>query len=104
VVASEVRKLAERSQTAAGEISKLSSSSVEIAVKAGTKVQKGKIQMHMAHSGGPAKTASMGEKSKRDKGNGKGMAKGHYNKSGFQIDMGKGGPSGDDLEEGFERY
>jgi len=35
VVASEVRKLAERSQEAAGEISELSSSSVEIAVKAG---------------------------------------------------------------------
>jgi methyl-accepting chemotaxis protein len=35
VVASEVRKLAERSQTAAGEISKLSRSSVEVAEKAG---------------------------------------------------------------------
>ncbi|TVZ37583.1 methyl-accepting chemotaxis sensory transducer with TarH sensor [Alteromonadaceae bacterium 2753L.S.0a.02] len=35
VVASEVRKLAERSQAAAGEISELSSSSVEIAEKAG---------------------------------------------------------------------
>jgi len=35
VVASEVRKLAERSQEAAGEISELSSSSVEIAEKAG---------------------------------------------------------------------
>ncbi|MCP3965470.1 MAG: methyl-accepting chemotaxis protein [Lentisphaerae bacterium] len=35
VVAAEVRKLAERSQLAAGEISKLSSSSVEIAEKAG---------------------------------------------------------------------
>ena len=35
VVASEVRKLAERSQEAAGEISELSSSSVDIAVKAG---------------------------------------------------------------------
>ncbi|HEY3491053.1 MAG TPA: MCP four helix bundle domain-containing protein [Candidatus Deferrimicrobiaceae bacterium] len=36
VVASEVRKLAERSQAAAGEISTLSSSSVEVAEKAGT--------------------------------------------------------------------
>ncbi|MEO5377689.1 MAG: methyl-accepting chemotaxis protein [Magnetococcus sp. DMHC-6] len=36
VVAAEVRKLAERSQAAAGEISSLSSSSVEIAEKAGT--------------------------------------------------------------------
>ena len=36
VVASEVRKLAERSQAAAGEISNLSSNSVEIAEKAGT--------------------------------------------------------------------
>jgi len=36
VVASEVRKLAERSQEAAGEISELSSSSVEIAEKAGS--------------------------------------------------------------------
>ncbi len=35
VVAAEVRKLAERSQTAAGEISQLSASSVEIAEKAG---------------------------------------------------------------------
>ncbi len=35
VVASEVRKLAERSQRAAGEISELSSSSVEVAVRAG---------------------------------------------------------------------
>jgi methyl-accepting chemotaxis protein len=35
VVASEVRKLAERSQTAAGEISKLSASSVEVAEQAG---------------------------------------------------------------------
>ncbi len=35
VVAAEVRKLAERSQTAAGEISELSSSSVEVAEKAG---------------------------------------------------------------------
>ncbi|MGN7612811.1 HAMP domain-containing methyl-accepting chemotaxis protein [Magnetococcales bacterium HHB-1] len=35
VVAAEVRKLAERSQTAAGEISQLSSSSVEVAEKAG---------------------------------------------------------------------
>ncbi|MGN7613931.1 methyl-accepting chemotaxis protein [Magnetococcales bacterium HHB-1] len=35
VVAAEVRKLAERSQTAAGEISNLSSSSVEVAEKAG---------------------------------------------------------------------
>jgi methyl-accepting chemotaxis protein len=34
-VASEVRKLAERSQTAAGEINKLSASSVEVAEKAG---------------------------------------------------------------------
>jgi methyl-accepting chemotaxis protein len=39
-VASEVRKLAERSQTAAGEISKLSSSSVEIAEKAGEMLAK----------------------------------------------------------------
>ncbi|MEO5327116.1 MAG: methyl-accepting chemotaxis protein [Magnetococcus sp. THC-1_WYH] len=38
VVAAEVRKLAERSQTAAGEISGLSSSSVAIAEKAGTKL------------------------------------------------------------------
>ncbi|MBF0160579.1 MAG: HAMP domain-containing protein [Magnetococcales bacterium] len=36
VVAAEVRKLAERSQSAAGEISQLSSSSVEVAEKAGT--------------------------------------------------------------------
>jgi methyl-accepting chemotaxis protein len=36
VVAAEVRKLAERSQTAAGEISKLSTSSVKIAEHAGT--------------------------------------------------------------------
>ncbi len=36
VVAAEVRKLAERSQTAAGEISQLSSSSVEVAERAGT--------------------------------------------------------------------
>jgi len=36
VVAAEVRKLAERSQAAAGEISELSASSVEIAEKAGT--------------------------------------------------------------------
>ncbi|MBU2515372.1 HAMP domain-containing protein [bacterium] len=35
VVAAEVRKLAERSQTAAGEISKISSTSVEVAGKAG---------------------------------------------------------------------
>lgn len=35
VVASEVRKLAERSQKAAGEISELSSSSVEVAIRAG---------------------------------------------------------------------
>lgn len=35
VVAAEVRKLAERSQTAAGEISHLSSSSVEVALRAG---------------------------------------------------------------------
>ena len=40
VVAAEVRKLAERSQTAAGEISKLSSSSVQIAEKAGDMLQK----------------------------------------------------------------
>ncbi|HMK48819.1 MAG TPA: methyl-accepting chemotaxis protein, partial [Thermodesulfovibrionales bacterium] len=40
VVAAEVRKLAERSQTAAGEISKLSSSSVQIAEKAGEMLQK----------------------------------------------------------------
>ncbi len=36
VVAAEVRKLAERSQTAAGEINELSSSSVEVAEQAGT--------------------------------------------------------------------
>ena len=35
VVAAEVRKLAERSQTAAGQISELSSSSVEVAEKGG---------------------------------------------------------------------
>jgi len=40
VVAAEVRKLAERSQTAAGEISKLSSSSVEVAERAGTMLTK----------------------------------------------------------------
>lgn len=40
VVASEVRKLAERSQAAANEISELSASSVEIAEKAGTLLQK----------------------------------------------------------------
>ncbi len=40
VVASEVRKLAERSQSAAGEISSLSVSSVEIAVKAGSMLEK----------------------------------------------------------------
>ncbi len=40
VVAAEVRKLAERSQTAAGEISDLSSSSVEVAEKAGTVLTK----------------------------------------------------------------
>ncbi|MCA8977039.1 MAG: MCP four helix bundle domain-containing protein [Planctomycetes bacterium] len=40
VVASEVRKLAERSQNAAGEISELSSSSVEVAIKAGDMLQK----------------------------------------------------------------
>lgn len=39
VVASEVRKLAERSQEAAGQISELSSSSVEIAEKAGSMLQ-----------------------------------------------------------------
>ena len=39
-MASEVRKLAERSQTAAGEISKLSASSVEVAEKAGTMLAK----------------------------------------------------------------
>jgi len=40
VVAAEVRKLAERSQTAAGEISKLSSSSVEVAARAGEMLTK----------------------------------------------------------------
>ncbi len=40
VVAAEVRKLAERSQTAAAEISNLSSSSVEVAEKAGEMLQK----------------------------------------------------------------
>jgi len=40
VVASEVRKLAERSQAAAGEISNLSSSSVEVAEKAGEMLAK----------------------------------------------------------------
>jgi methyl-accepting chemotaxis protein len=40
VVAAEVRKLAERSQTAAGEISKLSASSMEIAERAGTMLTK----------------------------------------------------------------
>ncbi len=40
VVASEVRKLAERSQQAAGEISGLSTSSVEVAEKAGTMLSK----------------------------------------------------------------
>ena len=40
VVAAEVRKLAERSQTAAGEISDLSSSSVEVAEKAGNVLAK----------------------------------------------------------------
>ena len=40
VVAAEVRKLAERSQTAAGEISELSSSSVEVAEKAGGMLEK----------------------------------------------------------------
>ncbi len=40
VVASEVRKLAERSQAAAGEISQLSSSSVEVAEKAGQMLAK----------------------------------------------------------------
>ncbi|MBF0611866.1 MAG: chemotaxis protein [Magnetococcales bacterium] len=40
VVAAEVRKLAERSQTAAGEISKLSSSSVTVAEKAGAIIAK----------------------------------------------------------------
>ena len=40
VVAAEVRKLAERSQTAAGEIGQLSASSVEVAEKAGTIINK----------------------------------------------------------------
>ncbi len=40
VVAAEVRKLAERSQTAAGEISQLSMSSVEVAEKAGSMLTK----------------------------------------------------------------
>jgi methyl-accepting chemotaxis protein len=40
VVAAEVRKLAERSQTAAGEISKLSLSSVEVAERAGSMLTK----------------------------------------------------------------
>ena len=40
VVAAEVRKLAERSQTAAGEISQLSDSSVEIAERAGQMLEK----------------------------------------------------------------
>ena len=40
VVAAEVRKLAERSQTAAGEIGHLSSSSVEVAEKAGSIINK----------------------------------------------------------------
>jgi methyl-accepting chemotaxis protein len=40
VVAAEVRKLAERSQVAAGEISRLSSSSVEVAEKAGAMLAK----------------------------------------------------------------
>jgi methyl-accepting chemotaxis protein len=40
VVAAEVRKLAERSQTAAGEIGKLSGSSVEVAERAGTMLSK----------------------------------------------------------------
>jgi methyl-accepting chemotaxis protein len=40
VVAAEVRKLAERSQTAAGEISNLSSSSVEVAEQAGEMLKK----------------------------------------------------------------
>ncbi|MBF0382499.1 MAG: methyl-accepting chemotaxis protein [Magnetococcales bacterium] len=39
VVAAEVRKLAERSQTAAGEISSLSSSSVDVAERAGTMLE-----------------------------------------------------------------
>jgi methyl-accepting chemotaxis protein len=40
VVAAEVRKLAERSQTAAGEISQISSTSVEVAEKAGNMLEK----------------------------------------------------------------
>ncbi|MBF0311051.1 MAG: methyl-accepting chemotaxis protein [Magnetococcales bacterium] len=40
VVAAEVRKLAERSQTAAGEIGQLSASSVEVAERAGTMLSK----------------------------------------------------------------
>ncbi|MBF0622025.1 MAG: methyl-accepting chemotaxis protein [Magnetococcales bacterium] len=40
VVAAEVRKLAERSQAAAGEITQLSSSSVEVAERAGTMLKK----------------------------------------------------------------
>jgi methyl-accepting chemotaxis protein len=40
VVAAEVRKLAERSQTAAGEIGQLSSSSVDVAEQAGTMLEK----------------------------------------------------------------
>jgi methyl-accepting chemotaxis protein len=40
VVAAEVRKLAERSQTAAGEISKLSASSVDVAERAGSMLTK----------------------------------------------------------------
>ena len=40
VVAAEVRKLAERSQTAAGEISQLSTTSVEVAEKAGQMLAK----------------------------------------------------------------
>ncbi|MBT4092286.1 MAG: chemotaxis protein [Deltaproteobacteria bacterium] len=40
VVAAEVRKLAERSQTAAGEISELSASSVEVAGRAGAMLEK----------------------------------------------------------------
>ncbi len=40
VVAAEVRKLAERSQEAAGEITELSSSSVDVAVQAGSMLQK----------------------------------------------------------------
>ena len=40
VVAAEVRKLAERSQAEAGEISKLSTTSVEVAEKAGSMLAK----------------------------------------------------------------